>query len=133
MENFAVALFNGLQQRIEAVVLVILTVEVEHHARDTVQYGLDPLHVPLAQPRKGPRRVGENKMGVGHTRIEAQPDRLALRLRLIGIALELVDRVEDDLVAIVDGFIDLMIGPRHRIGMGLAAEFLAAEFEFIER
>jgi hypothetical protein len=75
--------------------------------------------------------IGQIKGRGRHARIEAKATHDARRIA--GETLELLRRVEDDLVGVGHSLVDLVVGPGNRIGVRLAAETLAAKAHFVER
>ncbi len=49
-----------------------------------------------------------------------------------GKAGQLADRVENDFVAVRQHFVNFVIGVGHAVGMGFTAEFLPAQFHFVQ-
>jgi hypothetical protein len=64
-------------------------------------------------------------------RVNAQATDFALRA--LGKTLQLADGVEDDLVAIVEHLLDLIVSPGHAVGVGFAFELLTTELELVQR
>ena len=131
LQDLAVAALDFTEQRIEAREVAVLAVVVDHHAVETVDHRQDPRRIGFAKPAEGPRRVGEVETGATDARVLAQADWLVARGR--GEALELIDRIEDDLVAVGDDLLDLVVGEGHAVGMSLAAELLPAELDLVQR
>lgn len=98
---------------------------MDHEAGDPVHHPLDLGDIPLAEAGEGASRIGEIEARGAHLRVEAQAPGDAGGL--VVEALQLPDRVEDDLVGVADDLVDLVIGIRDRIGMRLAAEALMPE------
>lgn len=130
-KQVAVAMLEFGQQGVEAGEIAVLAIVVDHEAVDH-RHGLrDPVQVRFAQAAEGPGGVGQVIAGHADAGVQAQPPRYGRGARRV--ALELRQRVEDDLVGAGDHVVDVVLGIGHAVGMGLAAEFLAAQADFEQR
>ncbi|MNO68356.1 hypothetical protein D3C76_591820 [compost metagenome] len=127
VQQVAEAVLDGIEHLVEQAEVAVLAVVVEHEAGDLFDHLFDLGRVPFAQAAERAGRVGQQVVGAAHLRVDAQAANLAFGL--FGKALQLADRVEDDLVAVLKHLLDLVVGPGHAIGMGFAGELLAAELE----
>ncbi|MNJ30512.1 hypothetical protein D3C77_251110 [compost metagenome] len=125
------ALFDGAQHLVEQAEVAVLAVVVEHEAGDLLDHRFDFDRIPLAQAAERPRRIGQQVVGAAHLRVDAQATDLAFGG--VSKALQLADGVEDDLVAVIEHFLDFIVGPGHAVGVGLAGELLATQLELVER
>jgi len=130
-QKLAVAALQFAEQGVEAGEIAVLAVVVHHHAVEPVDHRAQARRVGFAQPAEGPRRIGEIEAGAAHAGVQAQAlGRIAGQRRE---ALELADRVEDDLVAVGQRLADFVIGEGDAVGVRLAAELLPAELDLVQR
>lgn len=110
------AFFDVREHLVEQAEVAVLTVVVEHEAGDLLDHLFDLGRVPFAQAAERAGRVGQQVVGAADLRVDAQAADLAFGLS--GKALQLADRVEDDLVAVLEHFLDLVVGPEPRCRRG---------------
>ncbi len=131
VQQVAEAFLDGRQHLIEQSEVAVLAVVVEHETGNLPDDLLDLHRVPFAQAAERSRRVGQQIVGTADLRIDPKASDLA-RGGLCK-ALQLADGIEDDLVAVLEHLADLVVGPGHAVGVGLAGELLAAQLELVER
>ncbi|MNV58211.1 hypothetical protein D3C71_1505730 [compost metagenome] len=131
VQQVAKTLFDVREHLVEQAEVTVLAVVVEHEAGDLLDHLFDLGRVPFAQAAERAGRVCQQVVGAADLRVDAQATDLAFGL--FGEALQLADRVEDDLVAVLEHFLDLVVGPGHAVGVGFAGELLAAELELVQR
>ena len=109
----------------------IFAVVVDHETADPIHDLLDLVDIPFAEAGERPGWIGKVETGRADHRIETQAAHDARGL--VGKPFQLADGVEDDLVGMGDHVIDLVIGIGHGVGMGLLAEALVPQTDFVQR
>src|SRR5471032_121960 len=131
VQQRAEAFFDGAQHLVEQAEIAVLAVVVEHETRDLLDHAFDLHRVPFAQTAERARRVGQQVVGAAHLRVDAQAAGLAFAA--FGKALQLADGVEDDLVAVIEHLLDLIVSPGHAVRVRFAFELLATQLELVQR
>src|SRR5690606_19065873 len=113
LQQLAEALLDLAQHAVEQAEIAVLAIVVDHEAADAVHERHDLGLIPFAKTAERARGVCEIEGGGRDAGVETQATDDAGRIA--GKPLELLDRVEDDLVGVGYRLIDLVIGPGDRI------------------
>src|SRR5690606_18038425 len=124
-QDGAIALFNLRQQVVEPGEIVVLAVVVDHQAVKLVGNSQNAFGVAFTQSAECAGRVGQIETGATDARVQAQAYGFAGSTR--GKSFQLLDGIENDLVAVCHHVVDFVIGKGDAIGMGFAAELLVTQ------